>query len=136
MLNALSATPLAFARQGWEVICEYVDVVSGSGKKDRAQFQAMMLGASQRQFDLLLFWILDRLSREGIVKNAGLPSTVQGLECGLAWLYAAVLGHGQLNGDGYRPQRARSRGAAGTINNIRAHAGWAPACKAGGQVTG
>ena len=53
------------------MICEYVDVVSGSGKKDRAQFQAMMLGASQRQFDLLLFWILDRLSREGIVKTLG-----------------------------------------------------------------
>jgi DNA invertase Pin-like site-specific DNA recombinase len=51
------------ARQGWEVICEYIDVVSGSGKKDRSQFQAIMLAASQRKFDLLLFWSLDRLSR-------------------------------------------------------------------------
>lgn len=29
----------------------------------------MMLAASQRKFDLLLFWALDRLSREGIVKT-------------------------------------------------------------------
>ena len=59
------------AKQGWKVICEYIDVVSGSGKKDRSQFQAMMLAASQRKFDLLLFWSLDRLSREGIVKTLG-----------------------------------------------------------------
>ena len=59
------------ARQGWDVICEYIDVVSGSGKKDRSQFQAMMLAASQRKFDLLLFWCLNRLSQEGIVKTLG-----------------------------------------------------------------
>ena len=57
------------AKQGWHVIAEYVDVVSGSGKKDRAQFDAMMLAASQRQFDVLLFWKLDRLSREGVRKT-------------------------------------------------------------------
>jgi DNA invertase Pin-like site-specific DNA recombinase len=62
----------AFAgRQGWEVISAYLDVVSGSGKKDRSQFQTTMLAASQRKFDLLLFWSLDRLSREGIVKTLG-----------------------------------------------------------------
>lgn len=62
----------AFAgRQGWEVISAYIDVVSGSGKKDRSQFQTTMLAASQRKFDLLLFWSLDRLSREGIVKTLG-----------------------------------------------------------------
>jgi DNA invertase Pin-like site-specific DNA recombinase len=31
----------------------------------------MMLAASQRKFDLLLFWSLDRLSQEGIVKTLG-----------------------------------------------------------------
>jgi DNA invertase Pin-like site-specific DNA recombinase len=31
----------------------------------------MLLAASQRQFDLLLFWALDRLSREGIVRTLG-----------------------------------------------------------------
>jgi DNA invertase Pin-like site-specific DNA recombinase len=54
------------ARQGWETAVEYVDTVSGSGKKTRPQFERMMLAASQRQFDLVLFWRLDRLSREGV----------------------------------------------------------------------
>jgi DNA invertase Pin-like site-specific DNA recombinase len=59
------------AKQGWEVVGEYVDVVSGSGRKERPQFLAMMQDASQHKFDLLLFWALDRLSREGIVKTLG-----------------------------------------------------------------
>jgi DNA invertase Pin-like site-specific DNA recombinase len=53
------------AKHGWQIVAEYVDVVTGSGKKDRAQFEALMLAASQRQFDLVLFWKLDRFSREG-----------------------------------------------------------------------
>jgi DNA invertase Pin-like site-specific DNA recombinase len=59
------------SKQGWEVIAEYVDVVSGSGRKERPQFLAMMQDASQHKFDLLLFWSLDRLSREGIVRTLG-----------------------------------------------------------------
>jgi DNA invertase Pin-like site-specific DNA recombinase len=51
---------------GWKIVAEYVDVVSGSGKKERAEFSKMMLHASQRKFDLLLFFKLDRLSREGV----------------------------------------------------------------------
>lgn len=62
-----------FARNqaGWEIVAEYVEVISGSGKRDRVQFEHMMLAASQRKFDLLVFWALDRLSREGIVKTLG-----------------------------------------------------------------
>jgi DNA invertase Pin-like site-specific DNA recombinase len=59
------------AKQGWEVIEEFVDMVTGSGKKERARFDQMMVAASQRKFDLLLFWALDRLSREGIVRTLG-----------------------------------------------------------------
>lgn len=59
------------SKQGWEIVHEYVDTVSGSGKKERPQFLAMMQDASQHKFDLLLFWSLDRLSREGIVKTLG-----------------------------------------------------------------
>jgi DNA invertase Pin-like site-specific DNA recombinase len=54
------------AKQGWEIIAEYTDNESGS-KSDRPQFQAMLKAASQRKFDLLLFWSLDRLSREGVL---------------------------------------------------------------------
>ncbi len=54
------------SKQSWEIVTEYKDTVSGSGRRTRPQFEAVMLAASQRQFDLLLFWALDRLSREGI----------------------------------------------------------------------
>jgi DNA invertase Pin-like site-specific DNA recombinase len=57
------------AKQGWVVAVEYADSATGSGGKTRPQFEAMMLAASQRQFDLLLFWKLDRLSREGVRKT-------------------------------------------------------------------
>ncbi len=56
-------------KQSWIVVAEYIDTVSGSGKKERPQFKRMMLEASQRRFDLLLFWKLDRLSREGTRKT-------------------------------------------------------------------
>jgi len=51
-------------RQGWQVVREYVDYESGA-KADRAEFRQMFEDASRRKFDLLLFWALDRLSREG-----------------------------------------------------------------------
>ena len=52
--------------QGWQIAQEYVDVESGS-KSDRQEFQRMFRDASQRKFDLVLFWALDRLSREGVL---------------------------------------------------------------------
>ena len=54
--------------QGWTVVREYVDHESGS-TNDRAEFQAMFKDASQRKFDVLLFWALDRLSREGVLET-------------------------------------------------------------------
>jgi len=59
----------AFAKkQGWMVTREYVDTESG-GKADRKEFQQMFGDASKRRFDLLLFWALDRLSREGVLET-------------------------------------------------------------------
>ncbi len=58
-----------FARaQKWEVVQQFEDVASG-GRADRAQFQAMMAAAAQRRFDLVLFWSLDRFSREGVAET-------------------------------------------------------------------
>src|SRR5437762_1169404 len=56
------------AKQGWQVTHEYIDRETG-GTSDRAQFQAMFADASRRKFDLLLFWSLDRLSREGVLET-------------------------------------------------------------------
>lgn len=57
------------SKQGWTVVREYVDTITGSGQKERTHFDEMMLAASQKQFDLLLFWKLDRFSREGVRKT-------------------------------------------------------------------
>src|SRR5580658_1158608 len=54
--------------QGWTVVHEYVDRASGK-RGDREQFQKMFVAASRREFDCLLFWSLDRLSREGTVET-------------------------------------------------------------------
>ena len=55
-------------RQGWELSHEFVDHESGSDS-DRPQFQEMFRLASKRKFDVLLFWSLDRLSREGVLQT-------------------------------------------------------------------
>jgi len=56
------------AKSGWTIYREYIDRESGS-TADREQFQAMFKDASQRKFDSVLFWSLDRLSREGVLET-------------------------------------------------------------------
>src|ERR1700740_1924142 len=56
------------ASQGWTIHREYVDHETGS-TDDRSEFQSMFRDASQRRFDVLLFWALDRLSREGVLET-------------------------------------------------------------------
>jgi DNA invertase Pin-like site-specific DNA recombinase len=56
------------AQQGWNVTREYIDHESGS-RADRPEFKQMFQDGSQRRFDLLLFWSLDRLSREGVLQT-------------------------------------------------------------------
>ncbi|PYX21742.1 MAG: hypothetical protein DMG82_17155 [Acidobacteria bacterium] len=45
-------------QQHWRLAYEFVETVSGSGKKTRQQFDKLMLVASQKQFDVVLFWSL------------------------------------------------------------------------------
>jgi DNA invertase Pin-like site-specific DNA recombinase len=51
--------------QRWTVVREFVDRTTGK-HSDREQFQRLFADASQRQFDVVLFWSLDRFSREGV----------------------------------------------------------------------
>ena len=53
-------------KQDWQIFDNYIDQESGS-TSDRPQFQRMFADASKRKFDLVLFWALDRLSREGVL---------------------------------------------------------------------
>ena len=63
--NQLIALREYCVKQGWEIAEEYVDHETG-GTSKRPHFQRMFTDARARKFDLLLFWSLDRLSREGV----------------------------------------------------------------------
>ncbi len=66
--NQLHQLRESAATQGWKITAEYVDRASGK-RGDREQFQRMFAAASRREFDILLFWSLDRLSREGVFET-------------------------------------------------------------------
>ena len=53
--------------QGWTITREYVDNASGKSAEGRVEFQRMFADAAQRRFDIVLFWSLDRFSREGVL---------------------------------------------------------------------
>jgi DNA invertase Pin-like site-specific DNA recombinase len=78
MNQLLELRKFVSTQDDWTLEQEYIDKVSGSGKKDRPMFLSMMLAASQKKFDLILFWSLDRLSREGIVKTIGYLEQLKG----------------------------------------------------------
>lgn len=56
-----------FARsQNWKVTQEYIDRASGKlGTAGRGEFARLFQEAEQGKFDIVLFWSLDRFSREG-----------------------------------------------------------------------
>ncbi|MBK8200703.1 MAG: recombinase family protein [Acidobacteria bacterium] len=65
-------------RQQWEVVGVYDDYATGTNSR-RPEFQNMMNDAARGQFDIVLFWSLDRFSREGTAK------TMEHLERLAAW---------------------------------------------------
>lgn len=65
-------------RSGWQIEHEYVDKASGK-TADRPHFKRLFDDAGKRKFDLVLFWALDRFSREGTLE------TLQHLQKLSAW---------------------------------------------------
>jgi len=55
---------------GFELVRQYSETASGS-RTDRLAFSELLAAAHRREFDVLLVWSLDRLSREGIGAMAG-----------------------------------------------------------------
>jgi DNA invertase Pin-like site-specific DNA recombinase len=53
-----------FAERHGTIYKVYTDQESG-GKSERAEFKTLLLEAYQKKFDLVVFWRLDRFSREG-----------------------------------------------------------------------
>jgi DNA invertase Pin-like site-specific DNA recombinase len=80
--NQLAQLRQFAASQGWTIVQEYCDEVTGS-TSNRPAFKAMFLAASQRQFDCVLFWALDRLSREGALETLQHLQKLTGY--GVAW---------------------------------------------------
>lgn len=57
-------------RQEWTIHKIYTDYESGrKGRRERQQFGQLFKDAAQRRFDVVLFWSLDRFTREGIQKT-------------------------------------------------------------------
>jgi DNA invertase Pin-like site-specific DNA recombinase len=57
-------------RMGWLVYDTYIDHETGrKGRRERGEFSRLFEDAAQRRFDLVLFWSLDRFTREGIRKT-------------------------------------------------------------------
>lgn len=66
--NQLRELRVWCANAGHELVREYVDRESGrNGTAKRKQFAALFDDAAKRKFDCVLFWALDRFSREGMV---------------------------------------------------------------------
>jgi DNA invertase Pin-like site-specific DNA recombinase len=53
---------------GWTITNEYVDRKTAKNA-DREEFRRLYADASKRLFDVVLFWSLDRFSREGVFKT-------------------------------------------------------------------
>lgn len=53
---------------GWRLAAQYVDRASGKNG-ERQEFQRMFADAAERKFDLVLFWSLERFSREGVLET-------------------------------------------------------------------
>ena len=59
----------AYSEQmGWTVVAEFHDQISGR-KAGRPELEKALEAGSKRKFDVLLFWSLDRISREGVLKT-------------------------------------------------------------------
>ena len=64
VFNQVSQLRDLCVREGWTIVREYEDHDSGS-RADRIQFQQMLRDAAAKNFDLVIFGSLDRLTREG-----------------------------------------------------------------------
>lgn len=69
--------------EGYTLEEEYVDHESGrKGRKERDAFNRMFEAAENREFDVLVFWSLDRFSREGIRKTISYLQQLESLGVG------------------------------------------------------
>lgn len=64
--NQLRQLKAFAAKQEWTIVNVYEEHVSGrKGERDREVFRQVFADAGKRKWDCLLFWSLDRLTRQG-----------------------------------------------------------------------
>ena len=63
--NQLNELRTAAERFGWTIVNEYVDhgISDAKGRDKRAQYDAMLKSAMKKEADLVMFWSIDRASR-------------------------------------------------------------------------
>lgn len=61
----------------WKLRREFIDNVTGSGKKIREQFDEMLEACDRHEADVVVIWALDRFSREGPLKTMLLLDRLQ-----------------------------------------------------------
>jgi DNA invertase Pin-like site-specific DNA recombinase len=66
--NQLAELRRFAASQGWTIYAEYVDHETGK-HAERPRFRDLFNDASKRRFDVVLFWALDRFTREGALET-------------------------------------------------------------------
>jgi putative DNA-invertase from lambdoid prophage Rac len=72
------------AAQGWQVVDAITDTCSGAtAASERDGLGKVLILAHQRRFDILLFWSLDRFSREGSRKTIGYLTQLE--QFGVGW---------------------------------------------------
>ncbi len=70
--NQLRVLRAECERLGYDLVGEYVDKESGKkGRRERSGFARLFEDAERRRLDVVVFWSLDRFSREGIRKTIG-----------------------------------------------------------------
>src|SRR5215831_9436675 len=66
--NQMDALREYCGRAGWQIVEEYLDQESGkNGNRDA--FKRLFVDASQRKFDVVVVWALDRFTREGVLET-------------------------------------------------------------------
>jgi len=71
-------------KQDWQVVDEIIDVASGGKSlKEREGLDRVFQKAHRKEFDVLLFWALDRFSREGSRKTIAYLTILD--DYGVAW---------------------------------------------------
>lgn len=64
-------------RMGWDIVAEFSDNRSGKNL-DRPGLKKMIAAASRREFDILVFWDLSRITRSGVLDVLNLFQQLKG----------------------------------------------------------